>query len=52
MTVNRIYPPRFKLVISGKNATDPTIVRITFNGSHDVLDTNIVLEPDDGMSHC
>jgi hypothetical protein len=48
-TLNRTYPPRFKLVISGKSATDSTIARVSFTGSNEDLDTDIILEPDYGM---
>ena len=50
MTRNEMYPPRFKLVIHGRNATEPTIARVTFTGSQDDLDTDILLEPDAGKS--
>lgn len=48
MTRNEMYPPRFKLVIHGRNATEPTIAKVTFTGSQDDLDTDILLEPDSG----
>lgn len=49
MAVNRMYPPRFKLSVYGKNAVEPAIAQITFNGSINNLDTEIILEPGYGM---
>ena len=49
MTMHGMYPPRFKLVVYGKNAAAPALAQITFNGSCDDIDTNVILEPDDGM---
>lgn len=47
MTCNEMYPPRFKLVVYGKNSTEPAIAKVTFTGSQDDLDTDILLEPAD-----
>ena len=46
MTQNEMYPPRFKLVISGKEATKSAIAEIDFIGSQEDLDTEILLELD------
>ena len=46
MTHREMYPPRFKLTVSGRNATEPAVAEITFAGSEDDLDTDILLEPD------
>ena len=48
-TLKRVYPPRFKMVVSGKNATESTIAQVSFSGSLEDLDTDIILEPDIGM---
>lgn len=49
MTLNEMYPPRFKVGISGKEATKLAIADISFTGSKEDLDTEIMLELD-GMS--
>ncbi len=46
MTLNEMYPPRFKLVISGQEATKNAIAEISFTGSQEDLDTEILLELD------
>ena len=46
MTQREMYPPRFKLVISGRSAIEATIADITFTGSQEDLDTEILLELD------
>ena len=52
MTMRGKYPPRFQLVVSGKNATTATLAQITFIGSCDDIVANVFLEPDDGKYVC
>ena len=48
MALNCIYPPRFKLVVHGRNAAEPAIAQILFTGAQEKLDTDILLDPEDG----
>ena len=49
MSTYRMYPPRFKLLVSGRNAVEPAEATIEFTGSIINLDTAILLEPNTGM---
>ena len=50
MSINRMYPPRFKLILYGRNAIEPAAAQIIFTGSIDEsLNTDIFLEPNTGM---
>lgn len=44
MTQREMYPPRFKLEISGQEATNSDIAEVSFVGSEEDLDTEIMLE--------
>lgn len=48
MALNSIYPPRFKLVIHGRNAEKPAIAQILFTGAQEDLNTDILIDPEDG----
>ena len=41
---NKLYPPRFKIEVSGKEAIKSTHFKVTFKGAVDKLETEILLE--------
>ena len=41
---NKLYPPRFNIEVSGKEAIKSTHFKVTFKGAVDELKTEILLE--------